>query len=61
MAFFLSVMVQEILIPSARESNFCIPGGVKNIGKIHINYKEYMVLAKNSDYLQLVRINKGQP
>jgi hypothetical protein len=44
----------------ARESGFYTPGDVKDMAKIVIRDEEYVVLAKNSDYLQFVKIQKGQ-
>jgi hypothetical protein len=44
----------------ARESGFYAPGDVKDMAKITIRDDEYVVIAKNSDYLQFVKIQKGQ-
>ncbi len=44
----------------ALKSGFYVPGDVKDCSKLKIQDEEYLVFAKNSDYLQLVRINKGQ-
>ena len=44
----------------ARESGFYVPGDVKDMGKIRIKDRDYVVVAKNWDYLQFVRIEKGQ-
>ncbi|MEO0572247.1 MAG: VCBS repeat-containing protein [Bacteroidota bacterium] len=45
----------------ARESGFYAPGDVKDMRKLSIRGKEYITIAKNSDYLQFVEIEKGQP
>ena len=43
----------------ARESGFYAPGDVKDMAKITIDGQEHILLAKNSDYLQLVALKKG--
>lgn len=41
------------------KSGFYAPGDVKDMAKIKIGNKDYLVIAKNSDYLQFVEIKKG--
>ncbi|WP_350287085.1 VCBS repeat-containing protein [uncultured Croceitalea sp.] len=43
----------------ALESGFYAPGDVKDMTKIKIGDKNYLVIAKNSDFLQYVEIKKG--
>ena len=43
----------------AKKSGFYAPGDVKDMAKISIKGKEHLIIAKNSDYLQFVEINKG--
>ena len=43
----------------ARESGFYAPGDVKDMAKITIDGQEHILLAKNSDYLQMVALKKG--
>jgi len=43
----------------ARESGFYAPGDVKDMSKLSIKGKEYVIVAKNSDYLQFIEITKG--
>ncbi|MEM8509244.1 MAG: VCBS repeat-containing protein [Bacteroidota bacterium] len=46
---------------SALESGLYTPGDVKDCTRLKVEDKDYLILAKNSDYLQIVQINKGQP
>ena len=41
----------------ALESGLYAPGDVKDMAKITVNGKEHLLLSKNSDYLQLIKIN----
>jgi len=41
---------------TAKESGLYIPGDVKDMSKIQINAEPYLVVAKNSDFLQFVKI-----
>ncbi|NNC34168.1 MAG: hypothetical protein HKO09_04790 [Croceitalea sp.] len=41
------------------DSGLYAPGDVKDMAKINIAGMDYVVIAKNSDYLQFVRVNKG--
>ena len=41
----------------ALESGLFAPGDVKDMAKITVNGKEHLLLSKNSDYLQLIKIN----
>lgn len=38
------------------ESGFFVPGDVKNMKRIHVLEADYIIIAKNSDYLQFVKI-----
>jgi len=40
----------------AKESGLYTPGDVKDMSKIQINGEPYLVVAKNSDFLQFVKI-----
>ncbi len=40
-------------------SGFYAPGDVKDMANIKIGEKDYIVVAKNSDYLQFVKVTKG--
>jgi len=42
----------------SRESGFYVPGDAKDMAKITIGNKDYLVVAKNSDFLQFIRIIK---
>ena len=42
-----------------RESGFYVPGDVKDMSNLTIRGKEYILIAKNSDFLQFVRKDKG--
>ena len=42
---------------SAAESGFFVPGDVKDMATINFQGKEYIIAAKNSDYLQFVQLN----
>lgn len=44
----------------ATESGFYVPGDVKDMAKIKIEGNDYVVAAKNWDYLQFVKVKKGQ-
>lgn len=46
---------------SALESGFYAPGDVKDMEKINIKGKQHIIVAKNSEYLQFIAIEKGQP
>jgi hypothetical protein len=39
------------------ESGLYAPGDVKDMAKITVNGKEHLLLSKNSNYLQLIKIN----
>ena len=41
---------------AARESGLFVPGDVKDLAKIQIGKDSYLVAAKNSDYLQFIKI-----
>lgn len=41
----------------ALQSGFYAPGDVKDMSKIKIGNEEYVIVAKNSDYLQFIKIN----
>ena len=43
---------------SASESGFYTSGDVKDMTKITLNNKDYIIVAKNNDYLQWVEINQ---
>ena len=45
----------------ARESGFYAPGDVKDMDKIRVLNKDYIVIAKNSDYLQFLEIQPKAP
>jgi len=42
----------------ATQSGFFVPGDVKDMATVQINGKNYILVAKNSDYLQGIGINK---
>ncbi len=44
----------------ALESGLYAPGDVKDMAKITINGKEHLILSKNSDYVQLIKVNKSK-
>ncbi len=44
----------------ALESGLYAPGDVKDMAKIIVNGKEHLLLSKNSDYLQLIKVNKSK-
>ena len=44
----------------ALESGLYAPGDVKDMAKITVNGKEHLLLSKNSDYLQLIKVNKSK-
>lgn len=41
----------------ARESGFYAPGDIKDMAEIKVGQETYILVAKNSDYLQWIRIN----
>ena len=43
---------------SASESGFYTSGDVKDMTKITLNNKDYIIVAKNNDYLQWIKINQ---
>ncbi|UOY05120.1 VCBS repeat-containing protein [Muricauda sp. SCSIO 64092] len=45
----------------AKESGFYAPGDVKDMEKMSIRGQEHIVVAKNSDYLQFIKMDKGKP
>jgi len=44
----------------ATNSGFYAPGDVKDMSKLHIGDEAHLVVAKNSGYLQFVKVKKGQ-
>jgi hypothetical protein len=42
----------------AAESGFFAPGDVKDMSTIMVNGTEYILIAKNNDYLQFIKVNK---
>ncbi|AVR45136.1 hypothetical protein C7S20_07550 [Christiangramia fulva] len=45
----------------ARESGFFVPGDVKDMARLKTPNGEFIVVAKNSDYLQLVKLKSAKP
>jgi len=42
------------------KSGLYAPGDVKDMAKIIVNGKEHLLISKNSDYLQLIKVNKSK-
>ena len=42
---------------STTKSGLYVPGDVKDMARIYINNQEYIIVVKNSDFLQMVKVN----
>ncbi|MFD1316612.1 FG-GAP-like repeat-containing protein [Namhaeicola litoreus] len=42
-----------------KDSGFFVPGDVKDMSTIKIGEEQYIIVAKNNDYLQFVKVNKS--